>query len=206
MDRDEEGKFTSTPRSVGLALQSELRLFFSRHGIKIDKKKTKDGYRPDRLDTEAYKNKLKVLKARDLIKLREKKLDATIEETARLLDEAKKEKAAAEMLKRDAKMALAAAEKVKVDQEMIIKNAVEKEAKTAADNAVKAVMDVMDGKVRRSETGALQVEDPDKLRPIWPVIGPTINRLLAWWEKFKPQVEALDPKERPDLYDDEPAL
>lgn len=64
MNRNDKNTFTNTPRSVGIALQSELVPFFARHGIKIDPKKPKGTYVNDRLDTETYKAREKLKQER----------------------------------------------------------------------------------------------------------------------------------------------
>lgn len=53
--RHREGKFTTGPRQVGIALQEELHAFFRRYNINLDERKKKDRPGPDRLSPEARK-------------------------------------------------------------------------------------------------------------------------------------------------------
>jgi hypothetical protein len=53
--RHREGKFTTGPRQVGIALQEELHLFFRRYGVELEPRKKKDRPGPDRISPEAYK-------------------------------------------------------------------------------------------------------------------------------------------------------
>lgn len=55
MSRNDEGKFSTTPRSTGIALQAELTEFLGRRGLKLEPRTVKASYLADRLETEAYK-------------------------------------------------------------------------------------------------------------------------------------------------------
>lgn len=72
--RHREGKFSTGPRQVGIALQEELHLFFRRYGVNLEPRKKKDRPGPDRISPEAYKfqqeAKLREASERDLNLLR----------------------------------------------------------------------------------------------------------------------------------------
>lgn len=55
MSRNEEGKFSTTPRSCGIALQSELHEFMAGQDLPLEPKTPKDTYGNDRLEVEALK-------------------------------------------------------------------------------------------------------------------------------------------------------
>ncbi|UMA67308.1 hypothetical protein LVO79_21175 (plasmid) [Roseivivax marinus] len=52
--RSKDGTFSTGPRQVGMAMQSELIDFLRKRGLKIEDKKEKDHGRDDRLEPEAY--------------------------------------------------------------------------------------------------------------------------------------------------------
>tara|TARA_R100000935_G_scaffold25061_1_gene44699 strand:- start:996 stop:1988 length:993 start_codon:yes stop_codon:yes gene_type:complete len=53
--RNDERKFTTGPRQVGIALQSELYDYLGKKGLTLTPKTPKNDPRPDRQETEAYK-------------------------------------------------------------------------------------------------------------------------------------------------------
>ena len=55
MSRNEKGKFSTTPRSNGIALQTELLNYMMKRGIKLEPRKIKKTYGNDRLEVEAFK-------------------------------------------------------------------------------------------------------------------------------------------------------
>lgn len=53
--RHRDGKFTTGPRQVGIALQAELYQFLQKRGLKLEARKAKEHSRPDRVSPEQYK-------------------------------------------------------------------------------------------------------------------------------------------------------
>jgi len=72
--RHRDGKFDTSPRSVGIALQEELHAFMAKYGVKLEERKKKDRKGPDRLSPEAYKvqqeNKKRSAQERENLSLR----------------------------------------------------------------------------------------------------------------------------------------
>ena len=80
MSRNDKGKFTTTPRSCGIALQTELHEFFAANGIELKPKVSKAGYGDDRAEVEAYKKlqDAKVSQEAQIDADREKIAEATV--------------------------------------------------------------------------------------------------------------------------------
>lgn len=57
MRRNDKKKFSTTPRSVGIALQAELHEYLTSRDFKLVPRQPKNSPLPDRLETEAYKAK-----------------------------------------------------------------------------------------------------------------------------------------------------
>lgn len=54
IERRHKGKFKTGPRQVGIALQSELHAYLTKAGLKLEQRKEKDDFLPDRLEPEVY--------------------------------------------------------------------------------------------------------------------------------------------------------
>lgn len=151
------GALTS-PRMVGIALQSEFARFFQDvNGVELTRKVEKRTRAPDRIEIEAYKH---IQQEREALARRKSDL-------------------------------------VQLKDELVaLRGAVAAEAFAAA---VKAVCAVFDGKIGPGKTPwTLRVDRElrEELRPVLPLVGPSLKRLSDWWDPMRQRIEALPEAER----------